>query len=61
MNKGKISKSKFTANQLKDIQNGYTPRGMTWHHQDRGKMQLVDKAIHQQTGHTGGKAIWGTN
>lgn len=35
---------------------------MTWHHhQDRGKMQLVDKAIHQQTGHTGGKAIWGTN
>ncbi|MBC2048393.1 HNH endonuclease [Listeria booriae] len=62
INKGEISKSKFTANQLKDIQNGYTPRGMTWHHhQDRGKMQLVDKAIHQQTGHTGGKAIWGTN
>ncbi|WP_446499908.1 HNH endonuclease [Listeria newyorkensis] len=61
INSGEISKSNFTANQLKDIQNGFTPRSMTWHHhQDRGKMQLVDTAIHKATGHTGGKAIWGT-
>ena len=32
-----------------------TPDGYTWHHhQDPGLMQLVDRDIHRQTGHTGG-------
>ncbi|WP_185376633.1 HNH endonuclease [Listeria booriae] len=61
INNGKIPKSRFTKDQLSDIQNGKNPRGMTWHHhQDRGKMQLVDTKLHEKTGHTGGKAIWGS-
>ncbi|WP_331462014.1 HNH endonuclease [Streptomyces sp. KMM 9044] len=32
-----------------------TPAGYTWHHhQDRGLMQLIDRRIHADTGHTGG-------
>ena len=29
------------------------------HHQDAGRMQLVDYQIHHDTGHTGGNRIWG--
>lgn len=54
------SKYKFTTAQKTDIKNGKTPRGYVWHHhQDRGKLQLVNKKIHDETGHTGGKSIWG--
>ncbi len=54
------AEGKFTKEQLEDIKNGYTPEGYTWHHhQDTGKMQLVDTGIHSKTAHTGGKAIWG--
>jgi len=36
-----------------------TPKGQTWHHhQDRGRMQLVDTKIHSSTGHTGGFSLW---
>lgn len=32
-----------------------TPSGYTWHHhQDPGKMQLIDRTVHAKTGHTGG-------
>ncbi|WP_443029620.1 HNH endonuclease [Spirillospora sp. NBC_01491] len=32
-----------------------TPAGYTWHyHQDRGLMQLIQRQIHGDTGHTGG-------
>ena len=34
--------------------------GYTWHHnQEEGVLQLVDKNVHEQTGHTGGRSIWG--
>ncbi|MGG4266713.1 HNH endonuclease [Peribacillus simplex] len=57
----KPSNYNFDKNQRADIKNGKTPRGYVWHHhQDRGKLQLVNKKIHDKTGHTGGKAIWGT-
>lgn len=37
-----------------------TPEGYVWHHhQDYGRMQLVNKNIHQSTGHNGGYSIWG--
>ncbi len=37
----------------------FTPEGYVWHHhQDFGKMQLVDEKIHKQTGHTGGFSLW---
>lgn len=52
--------SKFTSEQLEQIMNGETPDGYTWHHnEEKGKMQLVDADTHAQTGHTGGKTIWG--
>lgn len=53
-------KAKFTEEQLEQIANGDTPDGYTWHHtEEPGKMQLVDTATHQGTGHTGGRVIWG--
>lgn len=53
-------RAQFTENQLADIEDGYTPEGYTWHHnEEKGKMQLVDSDIHSQTRHTGGRNIWG--
>lgn len=51
---------KFTLEQLEQIKNGDTPDGYTWHHhEETGKMQLVETSTHDKTAHTGGKAIWG--
>lgn len=51
---------KFTKEQLEQIRNLDTPDGFTWHHhEETGRMQLVEKTIHLQTGHTGGRQIWG--
>ncbi|CAG7648178.1 hypothetical protein PAESOLCIP111_05545 [Paenibacillus solanacearum] len=59
MNNPEIAKQ-FTKLQLEQISRGITPEGYTWHHhQDTGRMQLVDSAIHAKTGHTGGRSIWG--
>lgn len=53
-------KENFDDEQLEQIENGDTPDGYTWHHDaEIGKMQLVDTEIHQKTGHTGGRVIWG--
>lgn len=53
-------RGKFDEEQLEQIDNGDTPDGYTWHHDaDVGKMQLVDTEMHQRTGHTGGRFIWG--
>lgn len=54
----------FTEDQLEDIENGDTPEGYTWHHNEEvGKMQLVKTEDHDRTqggaAHTGGKALWG--
>lgn len=52
--------AKFDNEQLEQIESGDTPDGYTWHHDaEAGKMQLVDSDIHQKTGHTGGRSIWG--
>jgi hypothetical protein len=46
-----------------DIQNlsrGISPDGYDWHHNEQpGVLQLVKEEIHQNTGHTGGREIWG--
>ena len=35
-----------------------TPKGYRWHHhQDKGRMQLVEETVHEKTGHTGGFAF----
>ncbi len=53
-------KKNFTKDQLADIEEGYTPEGYTWHHnEERGKMQLVETETHSKTRHTGGRNIWG--
>lgn len=53
-------KKKFTKQQLFTMKKGNTPKGYIWHHhQQRGLMQLVNKDDHENTGHTGGKSIWG--
>ena len=53
-------KSFFNERQLEDINEGRTPYGYTWHHNEEvGKMQLVDYDVHEQTRHTGGRSIWG--
>ncbi|ARU54232.1 hypothetical protein OLMES_0124 [Oleiphilus messinensis] len=39
---------------------GIAPPGLTWHHhQDLGRMQLVDDVQHKLFKHTGGMSIWG--
>ena len=50
----------FTEQQLEDIESVSTPQDFAWHHDaESGMMQLVDRDEHKQTGHTGGRAIWG--
>lgn len=54
-------KAKFSRKQIKEINQGDTPSGYTWHHhQDRGVLQLVDEEIHAKTSHIGGYSIWGS-
>jgi len=37
-----------------------SPPGLTWHHhQETGKMQLVQTKLHQRFAHIGGMEIWG--
>ena len=54
-------KAKFSRKQIKEIHQGNTPSGYTWHHhQDAGVLQLVDEEIHAKTSHIGGYSIWGS-
>lgn len=60
-NSSSTVRNKFNLLQKLDISNGKTPRGYVWHHhQTRGVLQLVNKTVHDKTGHTGGRAIWGS-
>lgn len=35
------------------------PRDITWHHhEEAGRMQLVESNVHAKTGHTGGFSLW---
>ena len=52
VNKDPELRSKFTEEQLQDIEDGYTPEGYVWHHnEEEGKMQLVKIEDHD--------TIWG--
>ncbi|MGM9951048.1 MAG: HNH endonuclease [Lysinibacillus sp.] len=45
---------------LQSLAAGQTPEGYTWHHHEQpGRLQLVDEQIHNSTGHTGGRSLWG--
>lgn len=53
-------RSQFTEEQLEQIEAGDTPEGYVWHHSEEpGTLQLVDSTAHTQTGHTGGRTVWG--
>ena len=57
---GSLDPEQFTDRQLEQIRNGDKPEGYTWHHhEERGRMQLVDSEIHRQTPHVGGRNLWG--
>lgn len=59
-------RSKFTDEQLQDIEEGRTPTGYVWHHNEEpGKMQLVKREDHDRAiggaPHTGGNSLWGAD
>ena len=57
---GTLDTEQFTDRQQEQIRNGDKPEGYTWHHhEERGRMQLVDSEIHRQTRHEGGRSLWG--
>lgn len=52
--------SEFTAEQIDQIRHGETPDGYVWHHHEEpGRMELVKEDVHAQSGHTGGRSLWG--
>ena len=57
---GTLDTEQFTDRQLEQIRNGDKPEGYTWHHHEEpGRMQLVDSEIHAETRHVGGRYLWG--
>lgn len=62
--KKKIKKKKyrklFTKSEIKTIKKGKLPSKYVYHHDlKKGRIQIVDRKIHEKTGHTGGMSIWG--
>ena len=57
---GKIDRNNFTSKQLEQIMAGEPKiEGLSWHHhQDVGRMQLIPKDLHGETGHVGGMKLW---
>ncbi|EEM80121.1 hypothetical protein bthur0011_59140 [Bacillus thuringiensis serovar huazhongensis BGSC 4BD1] len=52
--------AKFTEEEIELFKLGEVPENYTWHHhQEAGRMQLVDYETHRKTDHTGGYKIWG--
>lgn len=52
--------NEFTDSQRTQIFVNETPEGYTWHHSEEpGKLELVDEEIHAETGHDGGRGLWG--
>ncbi|WP_158211481.1 HNH endonuclease [Alkalihalobacterium alkalinitrilicum] len=55
-----ILEAQFNDIQLEQIRDGETPDGYTWHHhEEMGKIQLVETEPHDQSGHSGGRSLWG--
>ena len=57
---GTLDTEQFADQQLEQVRNGDKPEGYTWHHhEESGRMQLVNTEVHAKTPHTGGRSIWG--
>lgn len=57
-------RNQFTEDQIDQIKEGMrdgsAPEGYVWNHEpEAGRLSLVDAEVHAQTGHTGGRSIWG--
>ncbi|EOG0802076.1 TPA: HNH endonuclease [Neisseria gonorrhoeae] len=57
--RGEVRSSAFTTKQLKAIEKGKDKiPSYTWHHhQDTGRMQLINEGLHHDTGHIGWRAM----
>jgi hypothetical protein len=50
----------LTPEEIEGLSHNITPEGYVWHHSEEpGVLQLVDEEIHHNTGHTGGRELWG--
>ncbi|WP_174729253.1 HNH endonuclease [Mesobacillus harenae] len=50
----------LTNQDVQGLSEGTTPSGYTWHHHEEvGVLQLVEQETHHNTGHTGGRELWG--
>ena len=59
-NPGIAAEMGLSQTDLQHLAAGNTPDGYTWHHHEQpGRLQLVDEQIHDSTGHTGGRSLWG--
>ncbi|MBU9674960.1 HNH endonuclease [Planococcus sp. CP5-4] len=59
-NPGLADSLNFTQQDIQNLRSSTTPAGFDWHHHEEpGRIQLVREELHQQTGHIGGRAIWG--
>lgn len=56
---GSVNSSQFSSTQLAAIKSGSSRiPGLTWHHhQDSGRMQLINSLTHSRTAHAGGVAV----
>ncbi|WP_391207756.1 HNH endonuclease [Psychrobacillus sp. L4] len=55
-----INELGLTNTDLQQLAKADTPDGYTWHHnEEAGVLQLVDEEVHHNTGHTGGRELWG--
>lgn len=49
-------RGKFTREQIQQIESGKTPQDYTWHHNEKGQLELVKTEQHKRVGHVGGVA-----
>jgi hypothetical protein len=50
----------LTQTDVQALENSVTPDGYVWHHNEQpGLLQLVNEEDHANTGHTGGRSLWG--
>ncbi|WP_061810474.1 HNH endonuclease [Rossellomorea vietnamensis] len=55
-----VDKLGLNANDVEALSYNETPEGYVWHHSEEpGVLQLVNEDVHQDTGHTGGRTLWG--
>lgn len=60
ISKNKKLADKFNKKEIELFRKGRVPSKYTWHHhQDKGKLILVDSEIHSNVNHHGGFSIWG--